>query len=99
MQPLHETRSAPDVLLEISRKLSKPLNLPWQKFEDMLKESGTTGAAVQRIRRPPPQSPTPSLNSTEIRANMDFISFRFRPPHFSMAHWRIYLSYRNCRTQ
>src|SRR5262249_11631905 len=37
MRPLHETRSMPDVLLEISRKLSKPLNLSWQKFEDMLK--------------------------------------------------------------
>ena len=42
MQPLHDTRSTPDVLLEGSRKISKPLNLPWQKFEDMLKAAPTT---------------------------------------------------------
>jgi len=42
MQPLHDTRSTPDVLLEVSRKISKPLNLPWQKFEDMLKAAPTT---------------------------------------------------------
>jgi menaquinone reductase, molybdopterin-binding-like subunit len=44
MQPLHDTRSTPDVLLEVSRKISKPLNLPWQKFEDMLKAAPTVGA-------------------------------------------------------
>jgi len=38
MRPLHDTRSTPDVLLDVSRRLSKPLNLRWQKFEDMLKE-------------------------------------------------------------
>jgi anaerobic selenocysteine-containing dehydrogenase len=44
MQPLHDTRSTPDVFLEVSRKISKPLNLPWQKFEDMLKPAPTVGA-------------------------------------------------------
>jgi anaerobic selenocysteine-containing dehydrogenase len=36
MKPLHDTRATPDVLLEISRRLSKPLDLPWQTFEEML---------------------------------------------------------------
>ncbi len=36
MRPLHATRSTPDVLLEIARRLGKPL--PWQQFEDMLRE-------------------------------------------------------------
>ena len=36
MKPLHQTRSAPDVLLEIARKLEKPIELPWQTFEEML---------------------------------------------------------------
>jgi anaerobic selenocysteine-containing dehydrogenase len=52
MRPLHETRSTPDVVLEISRKLSKPLNLPWQKFEDMVKansESGGTAASSSPV--------------------------------------------------
>jgi anaerobic selenocysteine-containing dehydrogenase len=36
MKPLHDTRATPDVLLEVSRQLAKPLELPWQTFEEML---------------------------------------------------------------
>jgi anaerobic selenocysteine-containing dehydrogenase len=36
MKPLHQTRSTPDVLLEIGRQLEKPIELPWQTFEEML---------------------------------------------------------------
>ncbi len=36
MKPLHDTRATPDVLLEVSRQLSTPLELPWQTFEEML---------------------------------------------------------------
>jgi anaerobic selenocysteine-containing dehydrogenase len=36
MKPLHDTRATPDVLLEVSRLLGRPLNLPWQTFEEML---------------------------------------------------------------
>jgi menaquinone reductase, molybdopterin-binding-like subunit len=36
MKPLHNTRATPDVLLEVSRQLSTPLDLPWQTFEEML---------------------------------------------------------------
>jgi anaerobic selenocysteine-containing dehydrogenase len=36
MKPLHDTRATPDVLIEISQKLSRPLSLPWQTFEAML---------------------------------------------------------------
>jgi anaerobic selenocysteine-containing dehydrogenase len=36
MKPLHDTRATPDVLLEVSRQLAKPLDLPWQTFEEML---------------------------------------------------------------
>jgi anaerobic selenocysteine-containing dehydrogenase len=36
MKPLHDTRATPDVLLDISRQLTKPLDLPWQTFEEML---------------------------------------------------------------
>jgi len=38
MRPLHDTRSTPDLLLAVSRSLAKPLNLPWQTFEEMLKQ-------------------------------------------------------------
>ena len=36
MKPLHQTRAMPDVLLEVARKLHKPLPLPWQTFDEML---------------------------------------------------------------
>jgi anaerobic selenocysteine-containing dehydrogenase len=36
MKPLHDTRATPDVLLEVSRQLSRPLDLPWQSFEETL---------------------------------------------------------------
>jgi anaerobic selenocysteine-containing dehydrogenase len=39
MKPLHDTRATPDVLLEVSRQLATPLELPWQTFEEMLTET------------------------------------------------------------
>ena len=36
MTPLHQTRATADVLLEIGRRLRRPLTLPWQTFEEML---------------------------------------------------------------
>ena len=42
MKPLHETRATPDVLLEIGRALAKPVELPWQTFEEMLASTFAT---------------------------------------------------------
>jgi anaerobic selenocysteine-containing dehydrogenase len=40
MRPLYDTRSAPDVLLDLSRRLDPPLaSIPWTRFEDMLEEA------------------------------------------------------------
>jgi anaerobic selenocysteine-containing dehydrogenase len=38
MRPLHQTRAMPDVLLDVGRRLQKPLDppLPWQTFDAML---------------------------------------------------------------
>jgi anaerobic selenocysteine-containing dehydrogenase len=36
MRPLHDTRSTPDLLLEVGKRLAKPLNLPWNTFAEML---------------------------------------------------------------
>ena len=38
MRPLHQTRSMPDVLLEIGQRLQRPLSLPWKNYEEMLQE-------------------------------------------------------------
>jgi anaerobic selenocysteine-containing dehydrogenase len=39
MRPLYQTRSTPDVLLDVGRRLSRPLELPWQTFDEMLAAS------------------------------------------------------------
>ena len=39
MMPLYQTRATPDVLLDVGRKLAKPLNLPWENFEALLTEA------------------------------------------------------------
>jgi anaerobic selenocysteine-containing dehydrogenase len=39
MMPLYQTRATPDVLLDVGRKLAKPLNLPWENFEGLLTET------------------------------------------------------------
>jgi anaerobic selenocysteine-containing dehydrogenase len=46
MKPLHETRATPDVLLEIGRALEKPVDLPWQTFEEMLTATFATLPAM-----------------------------------------------------
>jgi anaerobic selenocysteine-containing dehydrogenase len=39
MMALHQTRATADVLLEVSRRLARPLNLPWENFEALLTET------------------------------------------------------------
>lgn len=36
MRPLYQTRATGDVLLDVSRRLRRPLELPWETFETML---------------------------------------------------------------
>jgi anaerobic selenocysteine-containing dehydrogenase len=37
MKPLFQTRATQDVLLDVAQKLKKPLGLPWQTYDAMLK--------------------------------------------------------------
>lgn len=37
MRALYDTRPTGDVLLDVSRRLATPLNLPWQTFDEMVK--------------------------------------------------------------
>ena len=43
MAPLHQTRAMADVLLDVSRRLQTPLDLPWESMEALL---GATFAAL-----------------------------------------------------
>jgi anaerobic selenocysteine-containing dehydrogenase len=85
MRPLHDTRSTPDVLLEVSRKLNKPLNLPWQKFEDMLKAGDATstaqkpGAAVEANPERSRQDRTASYAEPQFDGDATQFAFHFLP--------------------
>jgi anaerobic selenocysteine-containing dehydrogenase len=46
MSPLHNTRATPDVLLEVARSLQRPLELPWQTFDEMV---GATFAGLPEM--------------------------------------------------
>ncbi len=81
MRPLHDTRSTPDVLLEISRKLKKPLNLPWQKFEDMLKETRAAApVAAQQTESASSQSaPAVKYGDPQFDGDPSQYGFHFLP--------------------
>ncbi len=36
MSPLHQTRATADILLDVGRRLRRPLNLPWQTFDEAI---------------------------------------------------------------
>jgi anaerobic selenocysteine-containing dehydrogenase len=36
LHPLHDTRATGDVLLDVARRLRRPLGLPWQTFDELL---------------------------------------------------------------
>ncbi|HEV3063648.1 MAG TPA: molybdopterin-dependent oxidoreductase [Vicinamibacterales bacterium] len=39
MRPLYQTRSTPDVLLDVAGKLKTPVAMPWKSYDEMLKAS------------------------------------------------------------
>jgi anaerobic selenocysteine-containing dehydrogenase len=61
MRPLYDTRATPDVLLEVSRKLARPLDppLPWQTFQEMVQADAPADASVP-ARPAPPTAPAAS---------------------------------------
>jgi anaerobic selenocysteine-containing dehydrogenase len=50
MRPLHDTRAMPDVLLEVGRRLRRPLSpaLPWQNFEEMVRSPKEVPPVIDR---------------------------------------------------
>jgi anaerobic selenocysteine-containing dehydrogenase len=50
MRPLYSTRATPDVLLDVAKRLQRPVALPWQQFEDMLGESSELGTTNAELR-------------------------------------------------
>lgn len=92
MTPLFQTRATPNVLLDVARKLQRPLDLPWETFEDMLKASfDALGPAVWRTAQKqggwwgelPGAVVVPSTPSRSVAANLaDVRPVAFAEPTF-----------------
>ena len=57
MKPLYDTRSTPDVLLEVSRGLAKPLTGLPKTFEEFLNQEAPAKATSQKPASPQPARP------------------------------------------
>ena len=77
MQPLHETRSTPDVLIDVGKKLKKPVDLPWKSFEEMVK-AGPSPARAQ-AERPLPRGEAGKFAEPQFDGNPNEYAFHFLP--------------------
>jgi anaerobic selenocysteine-containing dehydrogenase len=76
MKPIHNTRSTPDVVIEIAGKLKSPVALPWKTYEEMLK-----GPAVAAdLGRPRPQGGASSAPTTSHQPPVT--SHQYQAPRF-----------------
>ena len=75
MRPLHDTRATGDVLLEVSRKLAKPLNLPWQKFEEVVKAQPVSIGGTGVRTRPPSVSTDPQFDGDPNQYGFHFLPY------------------------
>jgi anaerobic selenocysteine-containing dehydrogenase len=67
MRPLHQTRSTPDVLLDVSRRLQKPLALSFpQTFAELMEAPLTPSASPTGERASGPTAPSSSLRVAVI---------------------------------
>ena len=76
MRPLYDTRSTPDVLIDVSRRLAKPLSpaLP-NTFEEMLAEGASKDAPLQ----PPPPDPPIAYADPHFDGDAAEYPFHFLP--------------------
>jgi menaquinone reductase, molybdopterin-binding-like subunit len=79
MRPLHDTRSTPDVLLEVARRLKTPLNFPWQKFEDLVKDSGALTRRAETAAPSPPQRGSVRYVEPQFDGDATQFGFHFLP--------------------
>lgn len=81
MHPLHQTRAMPDVLLDASHRLAKPLNpsLPWKTYQEMLKDTGRAVKAVKdagvRSLSPNPH-PEPEFDGEGTQFPFHFLPYK-----------------------
>jgi anaerobic selenocysteine-containing dehydrogenase len=82
MRPLYDTRSTPDVLLDIGRRLRQPVTLPWQTFEEMMQAQdaapASSPAAAAEGTRTAPVAPT-TWRAAEFDGDAGQYPFTFLP--------------------
>ncbi|MBI3490983.1 MAG: hypothetical protein HY047_04210 [Acidobacteria bacterium] len=76
MKPLHNTRSTPDVVIEVAGKLKSPVALPWKTYEEMLK-AGQSPVAGRQSPVPSLQPPASSAKYQAPRFDGDAATFPF----------------------
>jgi anaerobic selenocysteine-containing dehydrogenase len=76
-RPLYDTRSMPDVLLDVSRRLKQPLAspLPWQTFEEML-QTPAEALMAPPVGAAPPAGTAPAVWQAPVLAG-DATEFPF----------------------
>ena len=87
MKPLYDTRSTPDVLLDVGRALKQPPNppLPWKTFEEMA-QAAADAAPATAASRPAAQAQSPSAaarptawRAAEFDGDAQAYPFHFAP--------------------
>jgi anaerobic selenocysteine-containing dehydrogenase len=80
-RPLYDTRSMPDVLLDVSRRLKQPLAspLPWQTFEEMLQTPAEALPATPVATAPPPGTSPVTWQAPALAGDATEFPFQFLP--------------------
>jgi anaerobic selenocysteine-containing dehydrogenase len=77
MRPLYNTRSTPDVLLEVARGLSKPIEGLPATYEEFLNQEPATSA--KPIPSPKPQAPSPAWSEPVFDGAASDYPYHFMP--------------------
>ena len=84
MRPLYDTRSMPDVLLDVGRRLKQPLSppLPWETFEQMLQAPVASAPALAAAALPTRAAAAPAptaWRAPELDGSAGEYPFQFMP--------------------
>jgi anaerobic selenocysteine-containing dehydrogenase len=70
MKPIHNTRSTPDVVIEVAGKLKSPVALPWKTYEELLKAPASSP-------KPPASTPARAMKYDAPKFDGDAAGYPF----------------------
>jgi anaerobic selenocysteine-containing dehydrogenase len=65
----------PDVLIEVGGKLSKPINLPWKTYEEMLKSPAAASVPARPQNAKPVKYSEPQFDGDPTQYNFHFLPY------------------------